>query len=62
MNDSPYGLTASIWTDAESNPDSETAFLKIVDELSTGTVYLNRCAPRLMTSYVEDMLTSVVKV
>ncbi|EPS94294.1 hypothetical protein FOMPIDRAFT_101659 [Fomitopsis schrenkii] len=43
MNDSPYGLTASIWTDAESNPDSETAFLKIVDELSTGTVYLNRC-------------------
>ncbi|KZT67542.1 ALDH-like protein [Daedalea quercina L-15889] len=43
MNDSPYGLTASIWTDAESNPDSEAAFLKITDELFTGTVFLNRC-------------------
>lgn len=48
MNDSPYGLTASVWTDAESNADSEAAFLKIADELVTGTVYLNRCAPRVM--------------
>ena len=45
MNDSPYGLTASVWTDAESNPDSEAAFLKITDELFTGTVFLNRCVP-----------------
>lgn len=45
MNDSPYGLTASVWTDAEGNPESEAAFLKIVDELFTGTVYLNRCVP-----------------
>ncbi len=42
MNDSPYGLTASIWTNAELNPDSEEAFLQIVDELDTGTVFLNR--------------------
>ena len=40
MNDSPYGLTASVWTDATA---SEAAFLGIVDELHTGTVFLNRC-------------------
>ncbi|KAH9895819.1 NAD-aldehyde dehydrogenase [Cubamyces lactineus] len=43
MNDSPYGLTASIWTNAEANPDSQAAFLRMVDELHTGTVFLNRC-------------------
>ncbi|KAF8550721.1 succinate semialdehyde dehydrogenase [Imleria badia] len=43
MNDSPYGLTASVWTNAQENPDSEQAFLHIVDELHTGTVFLNRC-------------------
>ena len=42
MNDSPYGLTASVWTRADSNPESEQAFLTIVDELETGTVFLNR--------------------
>ena len=43
MNDSQYGLTASVWTNAALNPDSETAFIKLVDELHTGTVFLNRC-------------------
>ncbi|KAI5121528.1 hypothetical protein M0805_002588 [Coniferiporia weirii] len=43
MNDSPYGLTASIWTDAAHNKESEAAFLKFVDDLETGTVFLNRC-------------------
>ncbi|CAA7268496.1 unnamed protein product [Cyclocybe aegerita] len=43
MNDSIYGLTASIWTNAEKNPESEAAFLKLVDQLETGTVFLNRC-------------------
>ncbi|KAA1468265.1 succinate semialdehyde dehydrogenase [Dentipellis sp. KUC8613] len=43
INDSPYGLTVSIWTNAQKNPDSEEAFLKIVDEVQTGTVFLNRC-------------------
>ncbi|KAI0808060.1 Aldehyde/histidinol dehydrogenase [Fomes fomentarius] len=43
MNDSPYGLTASVWTNAEKNPESQEAFLHIVDELQTGTVFLNRC-------------------
>ncbi|KAJ3480357.1 hypothetical protein NLI96_g8411 [Meripilus lineatus] len=43
MNDSPYGLTASVWTDAAGNPESEAAFLKFADELQTGTVFLNRC-------------------
>jgi len=42
MNDSPYGLTASVWTNAEKNPESEDAFLKLADELHTGTVFLNR--------------------
>ena len=42
MNDSPYGLTASIWTNAEQNTESEKAFLWFVDELQTGTVFLNR--------------------
>ncbi|EGN97486.1 hypothetical protein SERLA73DRAFT_184210 [Serpula lacrymans var. lacrymans S7.3] len=43
MNDSPYGLTASIWTNAEANAESEAAFLRITDELQAGTVFLNRC-------------------
>nr|VWP00729.1 Peroxisome biosynthesis protein [Ganoderma boninense] len=43
MNDSPYGLTASVWTNAEGNPESEQAFLHLADELHTGTVFLNRC-------------------
>lgn len=42
MNDSAYGLTASVWTNAEKNPHSEKAFLRIAEELDTGTVFLNR--------------------
>lgn len=37
MNDSPYGLTASIWT-----KDAEAAE-KLGEQLETGTVFLNRC-------------------
>jgi acyl-CoA reductase-like NAD-dependent aldehyde dehydrogenase len=37
MNDSPYGLTASIWT-----KDMDTAE-RIGAEIETGTVYMNRC-------------------
>lgn len=37
MNDSPYGLTASVWTAA---PD---AFAPFMDGLEAGTVFLNRC-------------------
>ncbi|KAI0274730.1 succinate semialdehyde dehydrogenase [Gloeopeniophorella convolvens] len=43
MNDSRYGLTASIWTNAHKNPESQEVFLRLVDELNTGTVFLNRC-------------------
>ena len=43
MNDSTYGLTASVWTNAEKNAESEKAFGRFVDELETGTVFLNRC-------------------
>ncbi|KAF8908592.1 succinate semialdehyde dehydrogenase [Gymnopilus junonius] len=43
MNDSPYGLTASIWTNVQDHSESEAAFLKFVNGLATGTVYLNRC-------------------
>lgn len=42
MNDSPYGLTASIWTDAEGNSTSQAAFAMFVEALETGTVFLNR--------------------
>jgi len=37
MNDSHYGLTASVWT------LDEEAALRIGDQLETGTVYMNRC-------------------
>jgi acyl-CoA reductase-like NAD-dependent aldehyde dehydrogenase len=37
MNDSDYGLTASLWTS-----DFERAE-RIADQIETGTVYLNRC-------------------
>ncbi|MEM0953067.1 MAG: aldehyde dehydrogenase family protein [Pseudomonadota bacterium] len=37
MNDSPYGLTASVWTE-----DTELG-LDLLDQLDAGTVYLNRC-------------------
>jgi acyl-CoA reductase-like NAD-dependent aldehyde dehydrogenase len=37
MNDSRYGLTASIWTS-----DAEAA-LRIGDQVETGTWYMNRC-------------------
>jgi len=57
MNDSPYGLTASVWTNAAAHPESEAAFLKMVDELHTGTVFLNRCDsldPALAWTGVKD--------
>ncbi len=37
MNDSPYGLTAAIWT---SDPD---AAIGIGDRIATGTCFMNRC-------------------
>jgi len=37
MNDSPYGLTASIWT-----ADQQSA-LNIGNQLETGTCFMNRC-------------------
>lgn len=37
MNDSPYGLTASLWT------RDEGAALRLGEQLETGTVFMNRC-------------------
>jgi acyl-CoA reductase-like NAD-dependent aldehyde dehydrogenase len=37
MNDSPYGLTASIWT------ENVVEAKRIGAEIETGTVYMNRC-------------------
>jgi acyl-CoA reductase-like NAD-dependent aldehyde dehydrogenase len=37
MNDSPYGLTASVWTE-----DPERA-RRLLDQVEAGTVYANRC-------------------
>jgi acyl-CoA reductase-like NAD-dependent aldehyde dehydrogenase len=51
MNDSRYGLTASLWT------SDEAAAVKIGDQLATGTVFLNRCDyldPALAWTGVKD--------
>ncbi len=51
MNDSPYGLTASIWTG-----DIEHA-VAIGDRVETGTVFMNRCDyldPALVWTGVKD--------
>ena len=51
MNDSQYGLTASIWT-----RDAEAA-LALGDRLETGTVFMNRCDyldPELAWTGVKD--------
>jgi len=37
MNDSPYGLTAALYT------QDQKAALQIAEKISTGTVFLNRC-------------------
>jgi acyl-CoA reductase-like NAD-dependent aldehyde dehydrogenase len=51
MDDSQYGLTASIWT------SDEDAAVRIGNELNTGTVYMNRCDyldPALAWTGVKD--------
>jgi acyl-CoA reductase-like NAD-dependent aldehyde dehydrogenase len=51
MNDSPYGLTASVWTQ-----DAEAAE-RIGDGIATGTVFMNRCDyvdPALAWTGVKD--------
>jgi acyl-CoA reductase-like NAD-dependent aldehyde dehydrogenase len=51
MNDSRYGLTASIWS------DDVDAAVRLGDRLDTGTVYLNRCDhldPALAWTGVKD--------
>ncbi len=51
MNDSPYGLTASIWT------SDEEAAASIGDRVETGTVFMNRCDyvdPGLVWTGVKD--------
>ena len=43
MNDSPYGLTASVWTDA-GRAESVRVFEEVFAEgIEAGTVFLNRC-------------------
>jgi acyl-CoA reductase-like NAD-dependent aldehyde dehydrogenase len=51
MNDSPYGLTASIWT---TDADAAT---RIGEQVETGTVFMNRCDyldPALAWTGVKD--------
>ncbi len=51
MNDSPYGLTAAIWTE-----DADSA-RRIGDEIATGTIFMNRCDyldPALAWTGVKD--------
>jgi acyl-CoA reductase-like NAD-dependent aldehyde dehydrogenase len=45
MNDSPYGLTASVWTDAAGSEESARVFEDVFAQgLEAGTVFLNRWA------------------
>ncbi|MEZ5042763.1 MAG: aldehyde dehydrogenase family protein [Saprospiraceae bacterium] len=51
MNDSPYGLTASIWT------ADTAAAIRLGDQLETGTCFMNRCDyldPALAWTGVKD--------
>ncbi|MBI1788820.1 MAG: aldehyde dehydrogenase family protein [Acidobacteria bacterium] len=51
MNDSPYGLTAAIWT------TDEAAAVRIGDQIETGTWFMNRCDyldPALAWTGVKD--------
>ncbi len=51
MNDSPYGLTASIWTGDTEHAEA------IGDRVETGTVFMNRCDyldPALVWTGVKD--------
>ena len=51
MNDSPYGLTAAIWT------QDEAAAQRLGRDLETGTVFMNRCDyldPALAWTGVKD--------
>jgi len=51
MNDSPYGLTASVWT------RDEAAALAVAERIETGTCYMNRCDyldPALAWTGVKD--------
>ncbi len=51
MNDSPYGLTASIWT------ADEQAAIQLGDKVATGTWFMNRCDyldPALAWTGVKD--------
>ncbi len=51
MNDSPYGLTASVWT-----TDIDAA-IRIGQQIETGTVFMNRCDyvdPTLVWTGVKD--------
>jgi acyl-CoA reductase-like NAD-dependent aldehyde dehydrogenase len=56
MNDSPYGLTASLWTQ-----DVEAAQI-IGNQIETGTVFMNRCDyvdPALVWTGVKDTGTGI---
>jgi acyl-CoA reductase-like NAD-dependent aldehyde dehydrogenase len=51
MNDSKYGLTASVWT------QDLNAALEIGDQIETGTCFMNRCDyldPALAWTGVKD--------
>ncbi|MBL8176712.1 MAG: aldehyde dehydrogenase family protein [Bryobacterales bacterium] len=51
MNDSPYGLTAAVWT------SDEQAAVRIGDQIETGTWFMNRCDyldPALAWTGVKD--------
>lgn len=52
MNDSPYGLTASIWT----SPQSQLIFNELASEIDTGTVFFNKYVSPLCRFYPSSCL------
>jgi acyl-CoA reductase-like NAD-dependent aldehyde dehydrogenase len=51
MNDSPYGLTASVWTEDIEHGEA------LAHRTAAGTVYVNRCdylAPELAWTGIKD--------
>ncbi|CAG8545930.1 9171_t:CDS:2 [Racocetra fulgida] len=50
MNDSEFGLTASIWT------KDENAALEIGNEIDTGTWFMNRCDCKILSFYIEMII------
>lgn len=58
MNDSDYGLTASVWTKDIARGE------EIIDQIEAGTVFINRCdypAPVCFWPPIPACISSIIK-